>query len=161
MALARLAQMTGTSLHWSPFIQKVSLAVHGGHRGSKEHLLRPRLMSPTITSVTFLWPKQVKRPIQIIRVEKLTHISREKVQKFVPILVLYHTHGADSLLGARMWRLFGAYPCFWDIHSARETNLQLVLLVVQWPGLSLVVRWSGKGVIGTGGKLQLKITVLG
>ena len=36
MALARLAQMTGTSLHCSPFIQKVSLAMHGGSRVSRK-----------------------------------------------------------------------------------------------------------------------------
>lgn len=36
MSLMGLVQMTETSLRWFLFIQKVSLAVHGGHKVSKE-----------------------------------------------------------------------------------------------------------------------------
>lgn len=35
MASAKLAQMTGTSLHWSPFIQKVSLGYAWRAQGFK------------------------------------------------------------------------------------------------------------------------------
>lgn len=36
MSLTGLVWMTGTSLPWFLFIQKVSLAVHGGHKLSGE-----------------------------------------------------------------------------------------------------------------------------